>query len=397
MDDATEGTGVATLRANREVAPLEWFDELRESRGMDWDETTGTWYVTRYDDVYELLRDPRLGAQVETYCPPGLTEGQQKTYWRVTEFIDRWPVFSDPPRHTGMRRLLLPLFTTAAVGRAAAAAATSVAVTSPAVAPDGLFAAVVRPALAAGLCSLLDEPPDALAELGDCATRILAFGSIETYDPAAGLRAEEALDELTELVRQRCATPAGVLASALSRSLSDGTLDLLDATAVYAQLVSGALEPTAAAVARVLEVVTGPEGVGLDIKADVDATIDEALRLVTPFHLAMRRALTDLQIHGHTVRAESRVVLVLVAANRDPRKFAEPDTFRLDRAGARHVAFGRGRHACLGAALTRQVMREVVLGLSASGVLEGLPPLKSVWNTDFGGRFVQDVVSAQDA
>ncbi|MEW1646030.1 MULTISPECIES: cytochrome P450 [unclassified Streptomyces] len=397
MDDVTAGTGLSTLRADREVTPLEWFDELRESHGMGWDETTGTWYVTRYDDVYDLLRDPRLGAQVETYCPPGLTEEQQKTYWRVTEFIDRWPVFSDPPRHSGMRRLLLPLFTAAAVARAAAAAADTVAVAGPAAAPDGLFADVVRPALAAGLCSLLDEPPEALARLGDCATRILAFGSIETYDPAAGLRAEKALDELTELVRQRCAAPAGVLATALSRSLSDGTLDLLDATAVYAQLVSGALEPTAAAVAHLLEVVTGPEGTGLDIKADVDGTIDEALRLVTPFHLAMRRALTDVHIHGHRVRAESRVVLVLVAANRDPRQFAEPDAFRLDRAGARHVAFGRGRHACLGAALTRQVMREMVLELAASGVLEKLPPLRAVWNTDFGGRFVQDVVVAQDA
>ncbi|MFF7472119.1 cytochrome P450 [Streptomyces sp. NPDC008092] len=383
------------IQADREVAPIEWFDEIRESRGMERDESSNTWYITRYDDVYELLRDPRLGAQVETYCPPGLTEEQQKTYWRVTEFIDRWPVFSDPPRHTGMRRLLLPLFTPATVARTAAATADSIAATSPAVAPDRLFATVVRPALAAGLASLLDEPPEALAQLADCATRILGFGSVETYDPAAGLRAEEALDELTGLVARRCEAPRGVLASALSRSLSDGTLDLVDATAVYAQLVSGALEPTAAAVAGLLEAVTGPAGAALDLGADIDAACDEALRLVTPFHLAMRRALTDLRLHGHTVRAESRVVLVLVAANRDPRRFADPGTFRLDRTGARHVAFGRGRHACLGAALTRQVMREMVLGLATAGVLEALPPLRAVWNTDFGGRFAHDVVLAQ--
>ncbi|MFJ9626773.1 cytochrome P450 [Streptomyces sp. NPDC101175] len=397
MDEGTTEPGVTRLRAAKETAPLEWFDELRESRGTGWDETTGTWYVTRYDDVYELLRDTRLGAQVETYCPPGLTEEEQKTYWRVTEFIDRWPVFSDPPRHTGMRRLLLPLFTPATVGLTAAAVADSVAAAGPAVAPGRLFAEVIRPALAAGLCRLLDEPPDALEELADCATRILAFGSVETYEPAAGLRAEDALDELTDLVARRCTAPRGALATALSRSLSEGSLDLLDATAVYAQLVSGALEPTAAAVARLLEAVTGPEGAALDIRADIDGAIDEALRLATPFHLAMRRALTDLPLHGHTLRAESRVVLVLVAANRDPRRFTDPGTFRLDRTGARHVAFGRGRHACLGAALTRQVMRELVLALAATGALEELPPLRPVWNTDFGGRFVRDVVAAQGA
>lgn len=398
MNDVTAEARVAQIQTDRDAEPVKWFDELRESpRGVHWDESTNTWYVTRYDDVYALLPDPRLGAQVETYCPPSLTEEQQNTYWRVTEFIDRWPVFSDPPRHTGMRRLLLPLFTPAAVGQMVAAMADSVAATSAAVTPDRLFAGVVRPALAAGLCSLLDERPEALAQLADCASRILAVGPIETYDPGIGLLAESALDELTRLVAQRCEAPEGVLASALSRALSDGTLDLLDATAIYAQLVSGALEPTAAAVARLLEALTGPEGASIDLKADVDGAVDEALRLVTPFHLATRRALSDLTLHGHAIRAESRVVLVLVAANRDPRKFTDPTTYRVDRAGARHVAFGRGRHACLAAALTRQVMREMILQLAATGLLEELPPMNAVWKGDFGARFADDLVVTQDA
>ncbi len=256
---------------------------------------------------------------------------------------------------------------------------------------------MVRPALAAGLCRLLDEPADALAELADCATRILALGPIESYDPQVGLRAEKALDELTALVARRCEAPRGTLATALSRALSEGTLNLLDATAVYAQLVSGALEPAAAAVARLLEAVTGSEWATADLKAEVDEAADEALRLATPFHLATRRALTDVPLHGHTVAAGSRVVLVLAAANRDPRRFADPLTFRTDRIGARHVAFGRGRHACLGAALTRNVMREMALELAARGVLEGLPPLSAVWNVDFGGRFVHDMVVEQSA
>ncbi|MEU9244239.1 cytochrome P450 [Streptomyces sp. NPDC048385] len=397
MDNVTAETTVPQIPTDREAEPVKWFDELRESHGVRWDESTNTWYVTRYDDVYGLLPDPRLGAQVETYCPPSLTEEQENTYWRVTEFIDRWPVFSDPPRHTGMRRLLLPLFTPAAVRQMVAAMADSVAATSSTVTPDRLFADVVRPALAAGLGDLLDEEPDGLAQLADCATRILAVGPIETYDPGIGRLAEEALDELTGLVAQRCAAPLGVLASALSRGLSDGTLDLLDATAIYAQLVSGALEPTAAAVARLLEALTGPESAAVDLKEDIDGAVDEALRLVTPFHLATRRALSDLTLHGHTVRAESRVVLVLVAANRDPRRFADPGTFRADRTGARHVAFGRGRHACLAAGLTRQVMREMMLQLASTGLLEELPRLTAVWKGDFGARFADDLVVTRDA
>lgn len=209
MDNVTAETTVPQIPTDREAEPVKWFDELRESHGVHWDEITNTWYVTRYDDVYELLPDPRLGAQVETYCPPSLTEEQENTYWRVTEFIDRWPVFSDPPRHTGMRRLLLPLFTPAAVRQMIAAMADSIAATSSTVTPDRLFADVVRPALAAGLSDLLDEETDGLAQLADCATRILAVGPIETYDPAIGRLAEEAMDELTGLVAQRCAVPRG--------------------------------------------------------------------------------------------------------------------------------------------------------------------------------------------
>ncbi|MER5750831.1 cytochrome P450 [Streptomyces sp. NPDC002088] len=380
---------------SRETAPLEWLDELRESHGVAWDESTSTWYVTRYDDVYALLSDPRLGAQVETWCPPGLTEAQRETYWRVTEFVDLWPVFSDPPRHTGMRRLLLPLFTPAAVGGVIAATKESVAATNPGTPGDRVFESVVRPALASGLARLIDEPPETLAELGDCATRILAVGPSETYDPSVGLDAANALDELTGHVARRCEAGRGALASALRDAMAEGSLDLRDATAVYAQLVSGALEPAATAVARLLEALTGPEGEAVELAADVDSAVDEALRLATPFHLAMRRGLTDFTLHGHSVKAEARVALVLVAANRDPRRFADPLAFRTDRADARHVVFGRGRHACLGAALTRHVMRELVVELAARGVLEDLPPLSAVWNVDFGGRFVQDMVARQ--
>ncbi|MFQ6197696.1 cytochrome P450 [Streptomyces sp. NPDC000405] len=312
----------------------------------------------------------------------------------MTEFVDLWPVFSDPPRHTGMRRLLLPLFTPAAVGRVVAATKESVATTSPGTPGGRVFESVVRPALAAGLARLIGEPPETLAELGDCATRILAVGPSETYEPSVGLDAAKALDELTDHVARRCEAGRGALASALRDAMAEGSLDLRDATAVYAQLVTGALEPAAAAVARLLEALTGPEAEAIDLATDIDPAIDEALRLATPFHLAMRRALTDFTLHDHVVKAEARVILVLVAANRDPRRFADPLTFRLDRTGARHVALGRGRHACLGAALTRHVMRGLVAELAAGGVLD-LPPLSVVWNVDFGGRFVQDVVAGQ--
>ena len=67
-----------------------------------------------------------------------------------------------------------------------------------------------------------------------------------------------------------------------------------------------------------------------------------------------RRARHDTTVHGQPIAAGELVLLVLAAANRDPKVFADPATFDVRRPNARdHVAFSSGIHFCLGAALAR--------------------------------------------
>jgi cytochrome P450 len=82
--------------------------------------------------------------------------------------------------------------------------------------------------------------------------------------------------------------------------------------------------------------------------------VDEVLRVESPVQRTGRRARRDTTVAGVPVREGDLVILVLAAANRDPRVFDRPHEFDVTRANARdHVAFSSGIHFCLGAALAR--------------------------------------------
>jgi cytochrome P450 len=79
--------------------------------------------------------------------------------------------------------------------------------------------------------------------------------------------------------------------------------------------------------------------------------VDEALRWEPPVMATVRHALTDSKLDEFEVRAGTKVLVSLAAANRDPSVFSAPDQFDPERAAPAHLAFGSGPHACLGARL----------------------------------------------
>ena len=81
--------------------------------------------------------------------------------------------------------------------------------------------------------------------------------------------------------------------------------------------------------------------------------VNELLRYVSPVQVFCRNAAHDVDLHGETIPAGDVVLLAYGAANHDPRAFEEPERCVLDRHPNRHVAFGHGRHLCLGANLAR--------------------------------------------
>ncbi|MDB9857411.1 cytochrome P450/oxidoreductase [Amylibacter sp.] len=90
--------------------------------------------------------------------------------------------------------------------------------------------------------------------------------------------------------------------------------------------------------------------------------VEEAVRMATPIRAFTRYAIEDSDIAGHTIPAGKRVIVMYASANRDERKFADPDRFDVNRDVHDHLGFGQGVHMCMGMHLAR---REIILLLEA--------------------------------
>jgi len=84
--------------------------------------------------------------------------------------------------------------------------------------------------------------------------------------------------------------------------------------------------------------------------------IEEIVRLNTPIKAFSRYVAEDVDLSGVRLSKNTRVLVVFGAANRDPSRFSDPDTFDIERAVRGHVGFGHGVHACLGMHLARLEM-----------------------------------------
>ena len=85
----------------------------------------------------------------------------------------------------------------------------------------------------------------------------------------------------------------------------------------------------------------------------IPKVIDEALRFEPTGHATARYVMEDVEYHGTTIPAGSPILLLLASANRDPRRYTDPDVFDIHRGDIQHLTFGYGLHFCLGANLAR--------------------------------------------
>jgi cytochrome P450 len=103
----------------------------------------------------------------------------------------------------------------------------------------------------------------------------------------------------------------------------------------------------------------------------LEGAIEESLRFYPPFPMTRRMAIADVDLGGYRVRPEEWVVGWISAANRDPKRFPDPDIFDVRRSPNPHLSFGWGSRHCLGAPMARL---EMLVGLEA--IVERLPGLR---------------------
>jgi len=105
--------------------------------------------------------------------------------------------------------------------------------------------------------------------------------------------------------------------------------------------------------------------------AQTEATVEECLRFDAPLHMFTRYALEDLEFEGITFRKGDVMGMMLGAANRDPSRFANANSFDPFRKDGANVSFGAGIHFCIGAPLAR-----IELQVAFSELFKRLPRLR---------------------
>jgi cytochrome P450 len=131
---------------------------------------------------------------------------------------------------------------------------------------------------------------------------------------------------------------------------------------------------------RLLEDRSRWEAVMADQDRLIPVAIEESLRFDPPGLGLWRTTLREIELQGRMIPAHAKVQMAYAAANRDPRVFPDPDSFRLDRPMAemrRHLSFGAGPHTCVG-----QYLARLEAQLTLKALFERLPSLRLAGETE---------------
>ncbi|HUK81296.1 MAG TPA: cytochrome P450 [Verrucomicrobiae bacterium] len=134
------------------------------------------------------------------------------------------------------------------------------------------------------------------------------------------------------------------------------------AAAVISLLVAGHGTTTAALVNLFYEVLRRPEVKQrlIDDPSLIPAAVEEGVRLHHPFLGLYRTATKNVTVGGAQIRKGDSILMCWAAGNRDPNFIEDPLKFRIDRKPCQHLAFGLGRHSCVGQMTARMEMRVVM-------------------------------------
>lgn len=217
------------------------------------------------------------------------------------------------------------------------------------------------------LLGLPDDDVDMLIRTAYATTTLLDGVVSPTQLEAAGVAAMELAGYVMEHFATAGERRAPGLIGDLAARYASGELEQAPALAIMLTLFSAAGESTASLLGSAAWILVTQSHIQEQLRADPEllgAFIEETLRYESPFRGHYRHVVKDTTLGGVDVPADSRLLLMWGAANRDPQQFDNPNEFRLDRSGAKgHMTFGKGAHFCVGAALARLEARVVLRAL----------------------------------
>jgi cytochrome P450 len=319
------------------------------------------WLVVRHDEARTALNDQRLSKDMHAALAANagvVSEGLPGPAFA------RHMLTVDPPDHTRLRRLVSSAFSPRRIealrpriqaiidelldGIAAAGAESRV----------DLVSRFAFPLPFTVICELLGVPEPDRDPLGQGLIGLLVPTSTPEQYAQAKLASDAVVTLLEQLVEVKTGSPGDDLVSALIVA-RDGNerLDTRELLSTIFQLIVAGHDTTASFIGNsVVALFRNPGQLALlrDDPGRLAMALEEFLRFDAPVpHSTFRYAVEQVELGGVTIPAGAQVIISLAAANHDEHTYDHPEVLDLERAVARHLAFGYGIHHCLGAPLAR--------------------------------------------
>lgn len=319
--------------------------------------------VGRHDDVRAVLGDPEV-----------FVSGQGVLWNDVANRLTTGTTLaSDPPEHGHLRRLVAGRLTPRRLrGERDGIERKAAVIVDRVLQEAGVIDAVVALAQAMPMSVV----PDFVGFPNDCRPHLLpwAKGAVEAGAPfssrtPAAIPMAEALGHYTEqLVAQRAPLP-GSLGADLLAAADRGDLPMDRCPALMLDYFGPSMETTLTAIGNAIALFARHPDQWDLLRADpglVAGAFNETVRLESPLRAFTRVAARDSNIGGTAVAAGTRLGVFYASANRDERKWRDPDTFDIARRNADHLGLGYGEHACAGQGLARLEFASLMTCLARS-------------------------------
>jgi cytochrome P450 len=353
--------------------PYPFFDHLRDECPVLREPHHGVYMVTGYEEAVAVYHDTEKFSSCNSVTGPfpGFPvpiEGRDDVDELIAEHRDSLP-FSDqittmdPPKHTDHRALLLRLITPKRLKEN----------------EDFMWRLADRQLdeiLQRDHCEFIREFASPFAMLvvadllgvpeadHDTFRRRLGGGNLGSHDSDLEQNPLQFLyDRFSEYVEDRRTSPRDdVLTGLASATFPDGSLpEVIDVVRIAANLFAAGQETTVRLLAASLQIMGERPELQAHLRADrslLPNFVEEMLRLESPVKGDFRLSRCPVNVGGVDLPAGATLMVLNGAANHDPRRFASPREFQLDRENARqHLSFGFGAHTCPGAPLARSEAR----------------------------------------
>ncbi len=350
--------------------PYPVYDQLRAHDPIYWSEANGYWIVTRYADIATLLHDSRLSSNRFIAHINRLPVAAKEQFRPFIAAVSSWMLMVDPPDHTRLRALVNNAFTPGIVGKMRARIQQLVDERLDRVVEQGHFdviADLAVPLPGIVIAEMLGVPAADLRMFKQWSDDIAA--GLVGIDAAGGQdekfriykTAQDSFLALSKYFQEKVVALRGKselnLLSALAQAEEAG--DRLSEEELFANcvllMIAGHETTTNLIGNGTLALLRNPEQQqALRQSPDlIVSAVEELLRYESPVQKMARMAVGDIAVAGKEIKKGQLVFLCFAAANRDPEQFILPNELNITRKENRHLAFGKGLHYCLGAALAR--------------------------------------------